>query len=124
MSSDKTWRIDVYETERGKKPVWSFMRRLEGRNRAEAIALVKLLEERGSALRRPHSGAMGEGLFELRGKEIRIFYVFLPERVIGLLDGEIKKRNDIPRKTLERVRGYQREVARRGLGRRPGGRGR
>ena len=124
MSSGQTWRVDAYDTERGQKPAWSFMRALEGRNRAEAIALVKLLEERGNTLRRPHSGALGGGLFELRGKEVRLFYVFLPGRVIGLLDGEIKTRDDIPRKTLERVRGYQREVARRGLRRRPGGRGR
>jgi hypothetical protein len=30
-----------------------------------------------------------------------------------LLDGEIKKRDDVPARTLERVRGYQREVVRR-----------
>lgn len=40
--------------------------------------------------------------------------MFLPNRVAVLLDGEIKKRDDIPVKTLERVRGYQKEVARRG----------
>ena len=61
---------------------------------------------------------LGEGLFELRGKQIRIFYMFLPNRVAVLLDGEIKKRDDIPAKTLARVRGYQREVVRRGRPRR------
>jgi hypothetical protein len=50
---------------------------------------VKLLREWGNSLRRPQSGALGEGLFELRGKEA---------------------------KTLERVRGYQREVMRRKRG--------
>jgi hypothetical protein len=120
----QAWGIDVYETGKGQKPASAFMRRLGGRNRAEAVALVKLLEERGNGLRRPHSGALGQGLCELRGKEVRIFHVFLPERVIGLLDGEIKKRDDIPAKTLERVRGYQREAARRGLARRPKGRSR
>jgi len=89
---------------------------LAGRNRAETIALVKLLEERGNSLHRPRSGTLGEGLFELRGKEVRIFYVFLPSRVAVLLDGEVKKRTDIPRKTLERVRGYQSEVLRRKRG--------
>jgi len=44
------------------------MQSLEGRNQAEAIALVKLLEERRNSLRRPQSAALGEGLFELRGK--------------------------------------------------------
>jgi hypothetical protein len=32
--------------------------------------------------------------------------------VAVLLDGEIKKRDDIPKKTLERVRGYQCDVVR------------
>jgi hypothetical protein len=36
-------------------------------------ALVKLLEEQGNLLRRPQSGALGAGLFELRGKEVRLF---------------------------------------------------
>ena len=57
------------------------MQSLEGRNQAEAIALVKLLEERRNSLRRPQSAALGEGLFELRGKEIRIFYMFLAGRL-------------------------------------------
>lgn len=111
-----SWVVDVYETAKGERPAWAFIAGLEGRNRAEAIALVKLLEERGNALRRPHSGALGEGLFELRGKEVRIFYVFLPGRAAILLDGEVKKRDDIPPKTLARVRGYQKEVGWRKTG--------
>jgi hypothetical protein len=104
------WTIELYETEHGVKPARAFLEKLEGRNRAEAIALVKLLQELGNSLQRPRSGTLGEGLFELRGKEVRIFYLFLPNRVAVLLDGEIKKRTDIPQKTLERIRGYQREV--------------
>ena len=107
------WTIDAYETQKGERLVWSFIQSLEGRNRVEAIALVQLLEEKGNSLRRPQSGALGDGLFELRGREVRIFYMFLPNRVAVLLDGEIKKRDDIPVGTLERMRGYQREVERR-----------
>ncbi len=121
MPSQTPWAIDAYETDTGEKPVWSFIAGLEGRNRVEAIALVKLLEEGGNTLRRPHSGALGGGLFELRGREVRIFYVFRPGRKVILLDGELKKRKDVPRKTLARVKGYQAEVqrqARRGSSRR------
>ena len=114
MPPPAPWTIDAYETEKGGKPVWSFIGGLVGRNKAEAIALVKLLEEQGNTLRRPHSGALGEGLFELRGKEVRMFYMFLPKRVVVLLDGEIKKRDDIPKKTLDRVRSEQKDVVRRG----------
>ena len=108
MPPHAPWTIDVYETEQGEKLVWTFIASLEGRDRAEAIALVKLLEEQGNMLRRPRSGSLGEGLFELRGNQVRIFYLFLPNRVAVLLDGEIKKRDDIPGRTLARVRAYQR----------------
>jgi hypothetical protein len=53
------WTIDAYETDGGETPAWSFIRQLEGRDKIEAIALVKLLEEQGSQLRRPQSGALG-----------------------------------------------------------------
>jgi len=108
------WTIDAYETDGGEAPAWSFIRRLEGRDKIEAVALVKLLEEQGSQLRRPQSGALGDGLFELRGKQVRLFYVFLRGRLIVLLDGEIKKRDDIPPRTLARMRVLQTEVAGRG----------
>jgi len=38
------WTVEAYESEQGARPAWDFMRTLSGRNRAEAIALVKLLE--------------------------------------------------------------------------------
>ena len=116
MKAPERWTVDAYESEEGIRPVWTFIEGLQGRNKAEAIALVKIVEEQGNALRRPQSGALGEDLFELRGKEVRIFYMFLPRRVVVLLDGEIKKRDNIPKKALDRVRGYQKEIAARGQG--------
>ena len=113
MAPEERWTVDVYETEAGERPAWSFIARLTGRDRVEAVALVKLLEERGNTLRRPHSGALGDGLFELRGKQVRLFYMFRPRRVVVLLDGEIKKRDEVPKRTLARLRGYQKEVLRR-----------
>jgi hypothetical protein len=115
------WTIDAYETDAGNAPAWAFVRQLEGRDKVEAFALVKLLEEQGSLLRRPHSGALGDGLFELRGKQVRLFYVFLRGRVIVLLDGEVKKRDDIPPRTLARMRVVQAEVASRGAARKSQG---
>jgi predicted XRE-type DNA-binding protein len=71
MPERAPWIVDVYETEQGERPALRFLQGLQGRNEAEAVALVKLLQERGNSLRRPQSGALGEGLFELRGKEVR-----------------------------------------------------
>jgi phage-related protein len=110
--SRRRWTVDAYATGSGETPARTFIQGLDGRNKVEAIALVKLLEDQGNLLRRPQSGALGDGLFELRGKEIRIFYVFVPGRAIVLLDGEIKKRDDIPKRTLERMRRFQAEVMR------------
>jgi len=85
------WTIDAYATDGGNKPVWAFVQGLEGNDKVEAL---------------------GDGLFELRGKQVRLFYAFLPGRVIVLLDGEIKKRDGIPVRTLERMRVLQAEVMR------------
>lgn len=115
MSGKRPWMVDAYASEHGESPVWTFVKRLEGRDKAEALALITLLEEQGNAVRRPHSGALGQGLFELRGKQVRLFYMFLPNRIAVLLDGEIKKQDAIPIATLKRVRQYQAEVAKRRL---------
>jgi hypothetical protein len=111
--SSGPWVIDVFRTEKGEALVWAFIAALGGRDRKEAVSLVKLLEEQGNALRRPQSGILGEGLFELRGKQIRIFYTFLPGQRVVLLDGEIKKRDAIPPKTLKHMREYRDAVLRR-----------
>jgi hypothetical protein len=76
----------------------------------EAAALIKLVRERGNRLRRPRSAPLGGGLFELRGEQVRIFYMFRPGDRIVLLDGMVKKRNDLPHDVLERVRQLQKEV--------------
>jgi hypothetical protein len=52
--------------------------------------------------------------YETDGGETRLFYVFLPGRLIVLLEGEVKKRDDIPPRTLARMRVLQAEVAGRG----------
>jgi hypothetical protein len=76
----------------------------------ETAALIKLLQGFGNLLGPPRSKPLGGGLFELRGKQVRIFYVFRPGRRVVLLDGIIKKRNDIPGDVLKRLRQLQKEV--------------
>ena len=94
----------------GRNLLLHFLSGLAGRNKAEAIALLKLLQERGNTLGMPPPKSLGGGLFELRGHQARIFYTFRPGRRITLLDGMLKKRGDIPPKELARVRGFVREI--------------
>jgi hypothetical protein len=46
---------------------------------------VKLAKVLGNNLREPHSTSLGNGLFELRRNQVRIFYVFEPGRIVRLL---------------------------------------
>ena len=80
------WTIDDCTTASGDSPVRAFLAGLQGRDRVEAFALLQLLAERGDTLRLPHSRPLGGGLFELRGMQVRIFYVFKPHKRLVLLD--------------------------------------
>jgi DNA-binding Xre family transcriptional regulator len=69
------WRIDEYRTAAGETPVRTFIADLSPDAKAEAIALIKLAETLGNKLRGPHSKALGDGLFELRRDQVRLFSV-------------------------------------------------
>ena|SRR2546426_8104892 len=109
-SQPQTWTLEEYVMPNGEKPVLGFLRGLEGRNKRDALALIQLLRERGNELRFPQSKAVETGLFELRWYQVRIFYMFLPGRRVVLLDGTIKKQDEIPEEVLKRVRGYRAAV--------------
>jgi phage-related protein len=106
------WTFVFYQTPAGQRPAAAFVEQLPEPARAAAAALLLALRERGNQLRAPHSKPLGEGLFELRSvpHAVRIFYMFLPGRRIVLLDGIVKKRDDIPAAVLTRLRQLQREV--------------
>ena len=107
-----TWNLAFYQTPRGERPAAAFVEQLPEAARAEVAALLAALRERGNLLRPPHSKALGDGLFELRSVKhaVRVFYMFLPDQRIVLLDGIVKKRDDIPVPVLRRLRMLQREV--------------
>ena len=110
------WTVEAYERVRGGFPVVGFLDSLDGRNAREAAARIAALTARGNQMRAPDSRFV-EGqrnLLELRGHQVRIFYMFLPGRRIVLLDGVIKKQDRIPPKDLARILQYQADVDRRG----------
>jgi hypothetical protein len=105
---DDRWIVQAYRTTSGHRPVRSFIDSLERRDQADALALVKLAEERGNQLREPQSKALGDGLYELRGKQVRIFYVFgPPRRTITLLSGIVKKQDRVPETALAQARRFK-----------------
>ena len=106
------WNLAFYQTPLGERPAATFVEQLPDPARAEVAALLAALKERGNLLRPPHSKALGDGLFELRSVKhaVRVFYMFLPAQQIVLLDGIVKKRDDIPAAVLRRMRALQSEV--------------
>jgi phage-related protein len=111
MANWAAWTVEWYRTARGEAPAQTFLAALDGLLATEAVALLAYVRVRGQALREPRSKSLGEGLFELRGRHgVRLFYTFRPGRRIVVLDGMVKKRQDIPADVLARVRAYQRAV--------------
>ena len=113
MAEAPAWTIEDYIRESGERPVRTFISGLSDPDRVDTAALIKVLAERGNRMRRPESGALGDGLFELRGHQVRIFYMFRPGWRIILLCGIVKKRGTIPPDALTLARKYQRDVQRR-----------
>jgi Phage derived protein Gp49-like (DUF891) len=109
-ASSAPWTLERFVLDSGESPVQAFLEGLGGRDRVDALALLKLLAEQGNALTMPHSKPLGEGLFELRAGPVRVFYAFRPGRRIVLLDGMVKKRHEIPPSVLKRVRRSQRAL--------------
>jgi len=107
------WWIEEYRTAAGETPVRTFIAGQPPDAKAEAIALIKLAETLGNKLREPHSKALGEGLFELRRNQVRLFYMFEPGQIIRLLGGMVKKQDRIPTAVLAQMRGYQKDVRER-----------
>jgi hypothetical protein len=108
---DANWTVEQYRFTNGHKPFQSFTRTLSDDALAETFALRRRLS-RADVLRPPLSKALGRGLFELRGPAcgVRIFYVFRPGRRVVILDGYLKKRQDIPPGVLSLMRRYKADL--------------
>jgi Phage derived protein Gp49-like (DUF891) len=104
------WTLERFVLDSGESPARAFLEGLGSGDRVHALALLRFLAEQGNALKMPHSKPLGEGLFELRAGPVRLFYTFRPGRRIVLLDGLVKKRQEIPPGVLKRVRRYQRAL--------------
>ena len=107
------WRIEEHRTEGGETPVRTLIIGLPPDARAEAISLIRLAQMLGNKMREPQSKALGDGLFELRRNQVRLFYIFQPGQVIRLLGGMVKKRDRIPAEVLAQMRGYQTDARER-----------
>ena len=76
-------------------PALEFLRGLEPPDQHKAFAYVSYLEEHGEELRRPLADYLGEKLYELRPKQVRILYAFAKD-VAVILHAFRKKTDAVP----------------------------
>jgi hypothetical protein len=58
-SGSQPWTLERFVLDSGESPVRTFLEGLSGRDRVDALALLKLLAEQGNALKMPHSKPLG-----------------------------------------------------------------
>jgi phage-related protein len=100
------WEVVFYEDERGRRPVWEFMRSLPGKHRAKIARSLDLLEEFGLTLGAPHARSVKghRKLWELRVQvarnAYRLFYFAHIEQRLVMLHGFQKKAQKTPHQEI------------------------
>ncbi len=105
------WTIDELQTAGGQSHFAEFVAGLtDAKDIKDAAVLIGALRALGNQLREPRSKSLGNGLFELRGTSVRIYYGFLPGQRAVLIGGYVKKRTDTPADILQLMRARLKEV--------------
>ncbi len=103
--------VDEHRTVGGQSHFAEFVAGLtDAKDIKDAAVLTGALRALGSQLREPRSKSLEDGLFELRGTRVRIYYGFLPGRRAVLVGGYVKKRTDTPVDVLRLMRARLKEV--------------
>lgn len=74
-----------YPDARGHTPALEFLLGLPENEQRKAFAYLSYLEEQGETLRRPIAEYLGDKLYELRPKHIRILYAFIGNQYAVIL---------------------------------------
>ena len=100
----QNWKIKVYESPNGEKPVENFIKSLDERAQLKVTRTLDHLEEFGLEGAYPHvKKLIGTPLWEIRiigADSIRIFYVTVTGKVFLLLHGFKKKTQKTPSKDI------------------------
>jgi phage-related protein len=105
------WTVDERETAGSQSHFAEFVAGLaDAKDIKDAAVLIGALRALGNQLREPRSKSLNNGLFELRGTSVRIYYGFLPGRRAVLVGGYVKKRTDTPADVLQLMRARLKDV--------------
>ena len=105
------WTVDEHKTAGGQSHFAEFVAGLtDAKDIKDAAVLTGALRALGNQLREPRSKSLDDGLFELRGTRVRIYYGFLPGRRAVVVGGYVKKRTDTPVDVLQLMHARLKEV--------------
>lgn len=94
-------RVLYYIDEKGNNHVWEFITSLPTDERDKCFEYIAYLEEMGEGVRRPVGDYLGEKLYELRPKQIRILYFFMLKDCVVLVHAFRKKSNAVPEREIK-----------------------
>ncbi len=92
--------IYFFVDEKGNSPVREFIEKLPDKEQAKIAAYVSELKIQGHNLRRPLADYLGDGIYELRPKDNRVFYFFFLKDNVVLVHAIRKKTNKVPKEDL------------------------
>src|SRR6202045_5381827 len=105
------WSVEEHRRAGGRSQFAQFVAGLvDAKDIKDAAILIGALRALGNQLREPRSKSLGDGLFELRGTTVRIYYGFMPGRRAVLVGGYVKKRTDTPANVLGLMRARLKEA--------------
>ena len=103
--------VDFYHKSNGECSVREYLDSLTPKLRTKMLRSIMLLEEFGTGLRMPYSGAIGDGIFELRsivGNDItRVLYFFVEGNTAILTNGFTKKTQKTPAGKIKKANLYR-----------------
>lgn len=96
MDQDRIENVYYYVDARGKKPIIEFIESLNFNDQTKTLGYIQELRKQGNSLRRPMADYLGNGIYELRPKDNRIFYFFYVKDNVVLIHAIKKKTKKIP----------------------------
>lgn len=101
---EEQWKVLLYSTPQGDKPVNEFIRSLELKAQTKVYNAMELLKSYGVSVGSPHVKKLtGTELWELRilgSDSIRILYIAISGKTFLLLHGFKKKKDKTPPKEI------------------------
>lgn len=98
-----------FQTDSGKIPAEAYINSLHPRTQHKYFEVVKLLEDYGKSLPKPHAKHLEDEIYELRffGIEgrVRVLYFFFHGEKAVLTNGFVKKKGPVPKKEIKTAKG-------------------